>query len=66
MKKNQAASELFSFSSLLPSQDEPSPYLSPFPNHFRKHSEAFDDLIDFKLEEPEDNPILSNDSAEHI
>lgn len=51
MNKSQAASDNFFLSPILQSQQDHSPYLSPFQNPFRKHSAGFEDLIDFRLEE---------------
>lgn len=54
MNKSQAASDNFFLSPILQSQQDHSPYLSPFQNPFRKHSAGFEDLIDFRLEQPQD------------
>jgi hypothetical protein len=64
MNKNQAASENFFLSPFLQSQEDHSPYLSPFHNPFRKQSAGFEDFIDFRLEDNPLDPLEKGDSLE--
>ena len=65
MNKNLLTSENFFASPLLPSQQEASPYLSPFPCSFRKQSDDFHDLLNFSLEnDPFEAPRSKLDSMD--